>query len=80
MNRVFRAIGLPPRMSGMSKTMLRLGGLFIPDAREGIEMMYEFEKPFIVDSSRFERTFGVKATPLEESIPATVAWYRAHTS
>ena len=48
MNRVFKEIGLPPQMSGMGKTMMRLGGLFIPEAREGVEMMYEFEKPFIV--------------------------------
>jgi nucleoside-diphosphate-sugar epimerase len=79
-NLVFEEIGLPPQMSGMGRAMMRLGGLFIPEAREGIEMMYEFEKPFVVDSNKFERTFGVKATPLEESIPATVAWYRNHTN
>jgi nucleoside-diphosphate-sugar epimerase len=80
MNRVFKEIGLPPQMSGMGGTMMRLGGLFIPEAREGVEMMYEFEKPFVVDSSRFERAFGVKATPLEESIRATVAWHRNHSN
>jgi nucleoside-diphosphate-sugar epimerase len=80
MNLVFREIGLPPKMSGMGKTMMRLGGLFIPEAREGIEMMYEFDEPFVVDSSQFEQAFGVKATPLAESIPATVAWYRSHAA
>ncbi len=55
-----------------------MAGLFIPGARETVEMMYEFEKPFIVDSNKFERAFGVKATPIEEAIKATVAWYRAH--
>jgi nucleoside-diphosphate-sugar epimerase len=62
----------------MGKLMMALGGLFIPAARESVEMLYEFEKPFVVDSSRFERAFGMKATPIEESIRATVAWYRAH--
>lgn len=80
MNLVFQEIGLPPKMSGMGKTMMRIGGLFIPEAREGVEMMYEFEKPFVVDSSKFERVFGVKATPLADSIRATVAWYRAHAA
>ena len=51
---------------------------FHPRARESVEMIYEFEKPFIVESSKFERAFGVKATPIEEAIKATVAWYRAH--
>jgi nucleoside-diphosphate-sugar epimerase len=77
-NMVFKEIGLPPKMSGMGKTMMTIGGIFIPAAREVIEMMYEFEKPFVVDSSRFERTFGVKATPWAESIKATIAWFKAN--
>jgi hypothetical protein len=40
--------------------------------------MYEFEKPFVVDSSKFERAFGVTATPMADAIKASVAWYRAH--
>ena len=75
---VFEKLGLPPKCSGMGKGMLRLGGIFVPAAREVIEMLYEFEKPFIVDSSRFEQTFEVKPTPLPEAIEATLAWYRSH--
>ena len=75
---VYAETGQPVKASGMGKTMLRLGGLFIPEARESVEMLYEFEKPFVVDSSRFEQTFGMKATPMAEAIKATVAWYRAH--
>jgi nucleoside-diphosphate-sugar epimerase len=73
--RVFEAVGSPAKMSAMGRAMMSLGGLFIPEARESVEMMYEFEKPFVVDSSRFETTFGQTATPLGESIPATVEWY-----
>jgi nucleoside-diphosphate-sugar epimerase len=76
---VFEQLGLPLKASGMGKGMLRLGGIFVPAAREVIEMMYEFEKPFIVDSSRFELTFEVKPTPLPEAIQATLAWYRGHS-
>jgi nucleoside-diphosphate-sugar epimerase len=75
---VFEEVGLPPKVSGMGKLMLRLGGLFIPAAREMVEMAYEFEKPFVVNSSKFERAFGMKATPIQEAIQATVAWYRDH--
>ena len=70
--------GVEPRMSGMGKLMMSIGGLFIPEARESVEMMYEFEKPFIVDSSKFEKTFGMKATPMREAIKETVAWYKSH--
>ena len=54
------------------------GGFFIPEAKETVEMMYEFEQPFIVDSSKFESTFGMKATPMREAIKGTVAWYKSH--
>ena len=75
---VFAETGHPVKASGMGKTMMRIGGLFIPGARETVEMMYEFEKPFVVDSSQFERAFGVTATPIAEAVKATVAWFRAH--
>jgi nucleoside-diphosphate-sugar epimerase len=75
---VFQEVGLPPKMSGVGKLMLSVAGIFIPGARESVEMLYEFEKPFVVDSSKFERAFGLKATPIEEAIRSTVAWYRAH--
>jgi nucleoside-diphosphate-sugar epimerase len=75
---VFEEIGKPPKMSGMGKLMMRIGGIFIVGARETVEMMYEFEKPFIVDSSKFERTFGERATPHREAIRQTIEWYRAH--
>ena len=58
---------------------LGLNGLFVPEAKETVEMMYEFEQPFIVDSSKFEKTFGTKATPIREAIKATVAWYKSHS-
>ncbi len=71
-------MNIEPRMSAMGKTMMWIGGLFIPEAKEMVEMMYEFEQPFIVDSSRFENTFGVKATPMKEAIRETVVWYKKH--
>jgi nucleoside-diphosphate-sugar epimerase len=71
--------GVKPRMSTMGKTMMVIGGLFIPEARESVEMMYEFEESFVIDSSKFEKTFGMKATPMREAIRETVAWYKSHS-
>ena len=51
---------------------------FNSQVRELKEMLYEFEEPFVVDSTRFESTFGVHATPLDEAIPVTVEWFRTH--
>lgn len=70
--------GVQPKMSSMGKLMMFFGGLFIREAKESVEMMYEYEKPFVIDSGRFERTFGMKATPIREAVRETVAWYRSH--
>jgi nucleoside-diphosphate-sugar epimerase len=75
---IYEHVGRPPNVSNVGKLMMAIAGLFIPGARETVEMMYEFEKPFVVDSAKFEKTFGMKATPIREAIKATVAWYRAH--
>lgn len=76
---IAEAAGVEPKMSAMGKFMMMLGGLFIPEAKESVEMMYEFEQPFIVDSSKFEQAFGMQATPLKEAIHETVAWYKSHS-
>lgn len=70
--------GMEPKISTMGKTMMAIGGLFIPEAKESVEMMYEFDKPFIIDSSKFERIFDMKATRMHEAIKETVGWFKSH--
>ena len=71
-------LGVEPKFSAMGKLMMWIGGFFVPEAKESVEMMYEFDQPFIVDSSKFEKTFGMRATPMKEAIKETAAWYRSH--
>ena len=70
--------GVESKISSMGRLMMTIGGFFIPEAKETVEMMYEFDQPFVVDSSKFEKTFGMKATPMREAIKETVAWYKSH--
>jgi nucleoside-diphosphate-sugar epimerase len=77
-NLIFEVLAKPAKMSAMGKLMMRIGGLFIPPAREIVEMIYEFEKDFVVDSSKFTKAFGLKATPYRDGVAATVAWYKAN--
>ena len=70
--------GVEPKMSSMGRFMMWVGGFFIPEAKETVEMMYEFDQPFIVDSSKFEKVFGAIATPMNEAITETVVWYKSH--
>ena len=54
-----------------------LAGLFNPTIRAVREQLYQSERPWVVDSGKFERAFGWSATPLPEAIRATAAWFRA---
>jgi nucleoside-diphosphate-sugar epimerase len=73
---IFEEVGKPARIQAAPKILLRAIGLFNPGMREMIEMLYEFEEPFVVDHSKFEQAFGEHATPLREAIGHTVRWYR----
>ncbi|UVF22700.1 hypothetical protein HPT29_028230 (plasmid) [Microvirga terrae] len=36
-------------------------------------LSYQFEQPFVMDTSKFERTFGGSVTPLREGVRQTIA-------
>lgn len=75
---VFRLAGSEPKLGAVNKLMMRLAGLFAPGAREMVEMMYEFEKPFVLDDTPFRKAFGMEATPLETALRNTLDWFRVH--
>jgi nucleoside-diphosphate-sugar epimerase len=68
-------LGQKTQFSVVSPLMMRLAGLFVPEAHATVEMMYEFIAPFVVDSTQFEQIFQMKATPAVEGINQTMAWY-----
>lgn len=69
-------IGHPVAVRSIPKLLLRALGLFNPMMRGLAEMAYEFEQPFVLDTSKYESTFGAAGTPLAAAITATLAWYR----
>ncbi len=64
------------KVSTMPRLMVRGLSLFVPVLREIYELLYEFEKPFILDSSAFTARFGQTGTPVDTVVRETVAWYR----
>ena len=60
----------------ISPTMMRLAGLFVPGAKRDRRDDVRVHEPFVVDSGRIEREFGLLPTPVDEGIRRTVAWYR----
>ncbi|HVN54357.1 MAG TPA: SDR family oxidoreductase [Anaerolineaceae bacterium] len=71
-------IGRKVRLQAAPGWLVGLVGLFNPVLREVAEMAYEFEEPFILDASCFEEAFGLRATPLAETIHETVQWFQVH--
>jgi nucleoside-diphosphate-sugar epimerase len=73
---VFREIGARPRLRAAPRWGLALAGMFNPTLRAVREQLYQSERPWVVDSSKFERAFGWRATSLPDAIRATVEWFR----
>lgn len=73
----FQLAGHAPRIAGTGRLAMRVAGLFSPGARETVELMYEFERPFVAGHARYAAAFGDHATPLADGLARTLAWYRA---
>jgi len=73
----YQAAGQPrTRVRGIPTILLRALGVINPVMRELVEMQYEYQAPFIVDSSKITDKLGAHATPLDTAIEATLASYR----
>lgn len=71
-------LGRPVRASATSPTMVRIAGVFSPFIRELNETMYQWTAPWVVESAKFDATFGpFEATPHREAIAATLDWFGA---
>jgi hypothetical protein len=73
---VFEAVGHPPGMRAAPRWGIALAALFNPTLRAVKEQLFQSERPWVVDSSKFERAFGGEATPLSDAVGTTVAWFR----
>jgi nucleoside-diphosphate-sugar epimerase len=74
---VFEEAGRPPKIGVASRPVIRIGGLFNPLLRELNETLYQFERPFVSDASKFQAAFGpFEPTPHTAAISRTVDWFR----
>lgn len=75
--RVCSLAGAPaPRVARLPDWMFHAAALASPTIREIKEVRYQFQRPFVLDSSAFESTFGVRPTPIDEALEATIRWWR----
>lgn len=68
--------GTSPMTNRIGPLKMRLAGLFVPAAKEMIELSYEFDHDFVIDSSAYTDRYGAEYTPLEEGLARTVRWYQ----
>ena len=64
-----------PRVTALPGWALKSMGVFSSDMRELAETLYQFERPFVMDSAASQAALGLAPTPLNEAAAATVAWW-----
>ena len=75
---VYQVAGQPrSRLRQANPLLLRIAALTNRTVRELLEMQYQFEEPFVVDSSKINTQLGVRATPVGQALADTLASYRA---
>jgi nucleoside-diphosphate-sugar epimerase len=57
--------------------MMRVLGLFNKEIAETVEMMYAWTDPYVVDTSKAEKAFGLKATQMQQALQETLDWGRS---
>ena len=77
---VAQEVGQPVGIRSVSKLALGALGLINPTMRALIEMSYEFDEPFVLDTTRYQTTFRSACTPLSIAIAATVDGYRSNAN
>jgi len=65
-----------PRIRRIPRPLFYLLGVLLPLMREFPEMMYQNKIDYVFDSSKFEKRFGIVATPPAESVKVTVDYLR----
>jgi len=71
-----RIAGVEAKVTAIAPVLLAVLARVNPMVREVRAVGYQLDRPFVVDSSAFERAFDIEATPIEQALAATVDWYR----
>ena len=65
-------LGIRPKFQSAPKFMVRILGLFIPIMKEMVEMVYQYDRNYVFDSSRFEKRFNFRPTSYADGIREVV--------
>lgn len=62
------ALHTPKGVSVLPLWFIKVLGIFVPFMREMPEMMYQYTQDYVFDSSKFEKRFGLFATPVKDAL------------
>lgn len=68
-----REMGIKPKRMVATRFMVRFMGLFMPVMRELGEMLYQYDRDYVFDSSKFERAYNFQPTSYQDGVRAVVA-------
>ena len=67
-SKIAMELGVKPKYRSVPKSMVKILGLFIPVMKELNEMMYQYDRDYVFDSTKFEQKFNFTPTPYLEGI------------
>lgn len=68
-----------PRIQVLPAWLRSILSIFRPDVHALQEMQFQWDRPYLVDTSKFGKRFWSDATSFDEGLTATIEWYRART-
>jgi nucleoside-diphosphate-sugar epimerase len=68
--------GTQSKVTALNRALVKMLSLVWPVARQGAELIYQFDKPYIVDAHKYRCAFGAIPTPYLKGIRQTLSWYR----
>jgi len=65
-------MNVSPKTMVVGKTMIQFLGLFNSIMKEFVEMLYQYDREYVFDSSKFEKAYNFKATSYLEGIKQVI--------
>lgn len=64
--------GVSPKIQNAPRFLVKLMGLFMPVMKESVEMLYQYDRDYVFDSTKFEKEFDFTPTSYEAGISEVI--------
>lgn len=68
-----KEMNVQPKVQVATKFIVKLMGLFMPIMKESYEMLYQYDRDYIFDSTKFDKAYNFKPTSYLEGIKMVVS-------